>query len=528
MKNIRILPLMLPFGLLSIGVIALLINEQATQAAIFQANEWVINRFDWLLSVTSVLMVGTCAVAYFSSLGHVRIGGETAKPMLSAFSWFSITLCSTIAVGMLFWSTAEPIYHLYGPPESLGITPNTDAARTFALSTLFLHWSFTPYAIYMVPTLAFALAHHNLGKHYSVGGLLSPLFGRYTEGVWGQLIDAIALFALVAGMSSGLGQGLLTLAGGVNRFTGIETSPALLAIIATVVVVTVVASAVSGLLKGIRMFSNLNMIFFIALAGFVIVYGPTSYSLSAGVDGLGDYLTNFFSKSLFTGAISGDDWPEQWTNFYWAQWLAWAPIIALFLGYISRGYTVRQLILTAMVFPALFSAGWMVIFGGMSLQVDAASGGAVKEALDANGVESVIYYIFEQLPFSQFIIISFMIITFISFVTASDSSTEAMAAVCMKEEKKSGSDTQDSAAKTMVWLKIFMVGTVGFITWSMVSFSGIKGVKALANLGMLPGLVLGIGAMTTLWYLMARHTAATRPATTGRFNFHEGGDEHLQ
>ena len=528
MKNIRILPLVLPFSILFVGIISLLLNEQATQAAVLDANNWVISKFDWLLSITSVLMVATCAIAYFSSLGHVRIGGEAAKPMLSKFNWFSITLCSTIAAGMLFWSTAEPIYHLYGPPESLGIIPNTDAARTFAFSTLFLHWSFIPYAIYTVPALTFALAYHNLKKDHSVGGLLSPLFGRYTKGMWGQLIDAMALFSLVAGMSSALGQGLLTLAGGINKFTGIETSPMLLAIIATVVVATVVASAVSGLLKGILFLSSLNVVFFIALAVFVIIYGPTGYSVSAGVDGMGDYLTNFFNKSLFTGEIYGDDWPKWWTNFYWAQWLAWAPIIALFLGYISRGYTVREFILTVMVFPALFTIGWMTIFGGMSLQIDAATGGAVKATLDANGVESVIYYILEQLPFSRFIIISFVIITFISFVTAADSSTEAMAAVCLNKENKTDTGNQGPSDSTKLWLKVMMVSTIGFITWSMVSFSGIQGVKILANLGMLPGLIIGIGAMATLWYLIALHTNATRPVTTGIFNLDDDGEPQLK
>lgn len=512
MKRIRKVPFILPFGILFTGIIANLVNEEASQAVIMKMNNWVVGEFGWLLSISSVLFVLTCAVAYFSPLGHVRIGGENATPLLSKLNWFSITLCTTIAVGLLFWSTAEPIYHVYSPPESLGITPNTDEARKFAFSTMFLHWSFTPYAIYTIPALVFALSFYNLKKEKSIGGFLSPLFGRFTQGIWGQLIDAIALFAVITGIASGLGQGLLTLAGGLNRFVGVGTSPLVLAIIAALIIATVVVSAVSGLMKGIRILSDLNVKFFIGLAVFVIVVGPTGYSLSAGVDGFGDYTTNFFQKSFFTGELGDDEWPKWWTNFYWAQWLTWAPVSALFLGHIARGYTVRQFILTVMVFPALFSISWMTIFGGMSMYFDEMSGGAVKQILDENGVEGIIYYIFDQLPFSGIITFAFLIITFVSFVTAADSSTEAIAALCLKDDGDDN-ETMASASKTSFWLKVMIAGTIGFVAWSMTSFAGITGVKILANLGMLPSLLIVLGSMFTLWLMIARCTQATRPTT---------------
>ncbi|MDO6462167.1 BCCT family transporter [Granulosicoccaceae sp. 1_MG-2023] len=510
MNKIRKIPTVLPFGILFIGIIANLWDEEKYQSVILSINNWVIDTFGWLLSISSVLFVFTCAVAYFSSIGHVRIGGENAKPLLSRLNWFSITLCTTVAVGLLFWSTAEPIYHVYEPPVSLGIEPNTDAARKFAFSTLYLHWSITPYAIYCIPALVFALAFYNMRKEKSIGGLLSPLFGRFTQGVWGQLIDAIALFSLIAGVSSGLGQGLLTLAGGINKFVGVGSSPLVLAFIAALIVATVVASAVSGLMKGIRILSDLNLKFFIGLLVFVLVFGPTGYSLSAGVDGFGDYTANFFSKSFFTGELGNDDWPKWWTNFYWAQWLTWAPVTALFLGHISRGYTVREFILTVMVFPALFSILWMTVFGGMSIYLDEVSGGAIKQTMDQNGIESIIYYIFDQLPISSLITIAFIVIAFVSFVTAADSSIEAIATVCLEGEESEG---MDSRSKTTFWLKVVIASAIGFVAWSMTSFAGIKGVKILANLGMLPSLIIVLGAMFTLWSMIAKYTRLYRPET---------------
>ncbi len=513
MHRIRKIPIVLPFSILFVGIAANLINEEASQAVILQMNNWVIDEFGWLLSISSVLFVLTCVVAYFAPIGHVRIGGENAKPILSKLNWFSITLCTTVAIGLLFWSTAEPIYHVYAPPESLGIEPNTDAARKFAFSTLYLHWSFTPYAIYTIPALAFALSFYNLRKDKSIGGFLSPLLGRFAQGRWGQLIDAIALFSLITGMASGLGQGLLSLAGGVNKFIGVGTSPFVLAIIAALIIATVVASAVSGLLKGIRILSDLNMKFFVGLLVFVMVFGPTAFSASAGVDGFGDFTANFFQKSFFTGQLGDDDWPKWWTNFYWAQWLTWAPVTALFLGHISRGYTVRQFILTVMVFPSLFSIFWMTIFGGMSIYFDEVSGGAVKQTLDENGVESIIYYIFDQLPLSNVITLAFIVISFVSFVTAADSSTEAIAAVCLESDDSEENETMESTSKTSMWLKIMIASVIGFTAWSMTSFAGIKGVKILANLGMLPSLLIVLGAMFSLWLMISRYTAEARPAT---------------
>ena len=153
-----------------------------------------------MFSLCAFLSLCLCIWICFSKFGKVRIGGSKAEPLMSMWNWFSITICTTIAIGILFWSTAEPISHYAGLPSKIA-EPNTPAAATFALSTMYLHWSFTPYAIYCVASLMFAFAYYNMKKPFSLGSTVTPLIGDLATGKGGNVIDAVCLYALVAGMA---------------------------------------------------------------------------------------------------------------------------------------------------------------------------------------------------------------------------------------------------------------------------------------------------------------------------------------
>lgn len=495
LSNVRPIVFWGPFLLMLAAVFLSFVAPEAFLATTSEINSWTLDKLSWLYSLATFAFVGTIAFIYFSKLGSVRIGGESAEPIMSRWNWFAIALCTTVAIGILFWASAEPMYHVYSPPASSGIEPNSAEAKLFALSTLYLHWAFTPYAIYTLPAIAFALAYYNLGKSYSLGGMLSVMFGRHAEGAGGQVIDALALWALVAGMAASLGTGLLTVAGGLGSILGIETSAVLLAIVAIAIVGTFIASAATGLMNGIRILSDLNTKFFFVLAAFTFLCGPTIWLLSAGVDALGTYLSGFLERSLFTGAVAEDKWPQWWSNFYWANWLAWAPITALFLGRLGRGYTVREFIQTTMLAPSLFAIVWMTIFGGLAIYSDAESGGSLKASLDENGAESVVYALFEFLPFAPVLVIVFVLLSFISFVTASDSNCEAIASLC--EER-----TADDTRPTSLALKVIWGVLIGGIAWFMTATAGIDGIKMMSNLGGIAALFIVIGAMLCIWRMV--------------------------
>ncbi|MCB9745587.1 MAG: BCCT family transporter [Alphaproteobacteria bacterium] len=469
------------------------VDGEAFLAAVTGLNTWILDHFSWLFAGGTLFMVLTVAAVYASPLARVRIGGPEATPLLSPTRWFAVTLCTTVAVGILFWGPAEPLYHLHQPPESLGIAPNSEASARFAMSTMFMHWTLTPYAIYTVPALAFALAHYNHGEPYSLSSPLTLLAGERAHGGVGKLVDAVCLFALVAGMAASLGTGILTLSSGLGEVSSLDggSTPLRLAITAAVVG-TFVVSSVTGLLRGIRVLSTLNIRFFLVLAGYVLVVGPTSSLLSAGVEGVGEFALSFFPRSLMTGDLSGDPWPKAWTIFYWANWLAWAPVTAVFLGRVAVGYTVRQLIHVNLAATATFSGLWVCIFSGTSLYFDQQTGGALFATLQAEGPEAMVYAMFGHLPGAGLLTAAFLAVTFLSFVTAADSNTDAMSLLSLR-----GQSLDDEASS--VGLKVIWGATVGAVALIMISYAGIDGVKALSVFGGFPALFLILLIALGLW-----------------------------
>jgi choline-glycine betaine transporter len=455
-------------------------------------NAKVLDHFSWFFSFGSFYLLILILATYFSPLGKVKIGGKDAEPLLTKLRWFSITLCTTLAVGVLFWTTAEPIYHLNDPPFSWNLAPGTLEAAKFSMSAMMFHWSFTPYAIYAVPSLVFALAFYNSRLPFSIGSSLQPVFGDHVLGRNGQIIDTLALYALVAGMASSLGTGAITLVGGAGEFLDIQTSPLTLGIAVGLIVTTFVVSAASGLHHGIARLSALNAWLLLVLGVFVFIFGPTLFILAFGVEGLGAYLGNFFELSLFTGAASGDDWPQKWSVFNWAVWFAWAPIAALFLGKIGRGYTVREFIQINLFFPALFAIAWVSIFSGTAINIDMSQAGVLREVLNAQGPEKLLYFVFGQLPLSEIMTGVLIFIAFISYVTAADSNTDAIGNLCT-----TGFDA-DSEEKSGLGVKVLWGSIIGLVSWTMVSFVGIDGIKMLSNLGGLPAALIILATSLTL------------------------------
>ena len=439
-------------------------------------------------------MVVLIVIVYLSPLGAIRIGGQDAKPLLTKAKWFMLTLSTTTAVGVLFWTTAEPLYHVYSPPASLNIAPGTSEAHVFSMATMFLHWTITPYAIYAVPSIVAALVFYNLRHKLSIGSMLIPLIGKGYAEKFGGLIDTLAMFALVAGVASSLGTGSLTLSGGISQYIGGDSNPTRLAIVIFVIVATFVASAASGLHKGLVWLSALNTWIMLALGLFVLIMGPTLYIVSMGTESLGIYLQTFFQKSLFTGAAGQDSWPHSWTIFYWAVWFAWAPVTAVFLGKIGKGYTVKEFIRISMIYPALFSMVWICIFSGTTIYLDSQSGGALYQVLNNQGIEQVLYALLKQFPASGFIIAFLLFIAFVAFVTAADSSTDAIGNLCTKDFTADG-DVNGNALIKIVWGVI-----IGIMSWIMVAFIGIDGIKMLSNLGGLPGMLITLATAGSLIY----------------------------
>ncbi|EJE4203776.1 TPA: BCCT family transporter [Vibrio parahaemolyticus] len=479
------------FILVSALILSLVDLEQFT-AVTSALNSKVLELFSWLFSLGSFYLLVLVGLTYFSKLGDIRIGGENSTPRVTKPRWFMIVLCTTLAVGVLFWTTAEPIYHLHAPPESLGIEPGSANATLFAFSAMFLHWGPTPYAIYCVPALIFALAFYNQKMPFSISSSLRPVFGKALTPRVSDIIDALALYSLVVGMASSLGTGALTLLGGVSQFIELDRNALTLGTFIALIVATFVFSAASGLNKGIARLSKANFWMLIALFVFVLIFGPTVYMLSIGAEGLGAYLQNFFRLSLFTGQAANDPWPQWWSVFYWAVWFAWAPITAMFLGKIGRGYTVKEFIQVNLIFPSLFILFWVSVFSGTAVYLDTTTNGSLYNVLNNGGIEQLLYHIMDQLPMGGVTSFFLVLVAFISYVTAADSSTDAIGDLCTKDF------TSESDEDTALPIKIVWGTLIGLVAWIMVSTVGINGVKQLSNLGGLPATLIILACSLTL------------------------------
>ncbi|NMD71558.1 BCCT family transporter [Bacillus sp. DNRA2] len=481
MKNIRPIAFWPPVILFVAACVYNFQNQKGFTRMINDANSWLMSNFAWAFSLGVLIMLTVVIYLMFSKFGDVRIGGREAVPMLDDVRYFSITLTSVVAIGILFWATSEPLYHLTSPPQSLKITPNSPEAAVFSLSTLFTHWGFLPLAIYAVPSVMFAFSFYNMRKPYTLASTLTPIFGDKVLGKWSQVIDATCMYALIAGMAASLGTGVLSIAGGLKYLTGVQTGAFLWAMVDIAVVATFVISSITGLFNGIKKLSEINLAIFILLAVIVFVFGPTFFMLNLGVEAFANHLDTFFEKAAFTGAAAGDPWAGSWTIFYWCNWLAWAPISGMFLGRISYGHTIRKALFIQFVLPALFEIIWMVIFGGAAINMQL-SGGGLMEAMSA-GPEFAVYALLEKYPIAIFTIPVFVFCMFLSYVTGSDAFTTTLGGL-----STTGISPDDPEPSML--MKIFWGIVIGTVTWVMITSAGVDGIKMLSNLGGGPALIL--------------------------------------
>lgn len=445
---------------------------------------WILDRFSWLFCIVALLAVIITVVAYILPFGKVKIGGLKSQPLISYSNYVWIVLCTIMGAGLMLWACAEPLYHLYYPPANVTEGAMSAQAVVWSMETLFLEWSFTPMAITALVAVLFGFCFYNMKKSFSISSMLSPLFGDKVSLKLNSLVDGLCLFCLCAGLSSSLGSGIMLVSGGVNAVSGgAVTSGVNLWIISGIVIIAAfVISAATGLTKGIKTLSRINTWFYLALGIIVFLAGPTVYILNLCMESLGAYLSDFFRLSLMTSAASGDGWAQSWPVFYWCMALSWMPVSAVFLGRISRGFTVRQALNAMFIIPSVFCILWMSLFAGSSIYYEL-GGAEIMSVIQSQGLDAAVYEVLRQMPLSAIIIPLFLITAFISYVTSADSNTNAAAGLCCK-------GLQDGESESPVWIKIVWGITVGALSIVMLTAYDMEGMKKLATLGGLPAVFL--------------------------------------
>ncbi|MDG1520206.1 MAG: BCCT family transporter [Yoonia sp.] len=365
------------------------------------------NTGGWYLYVMAFYIVVCLALALIPSTGKIRLGGADSKPEFSSFSWFSMMFGAGIGIGMLTYATGEPIFHFGTNPDVImGETTASSADNVAAaMKWSFLHWGFSACGCYAIVGLALAFFSYSRGLPLTIRSGLTPLLGKSLEGPLGHVIDIVSVIATILGVSVTLGYGVSQFAAGLYNITGMEWlmndgNPTVVAMIVCLVIVMILStmSALSGVGKGIKWLSNINMGLSFFILAFFLIFGSTIFALTSLAQGIWDYLVNLPSMALTVYKGDGVEdsvatqlagWQGGWTIFYWAWWIAFAPFVGLFLARISKGRTIREYVLGAMIVPSLMCFVWFAFAGGTA--IDLTLNGSAGDAITGAGLSSQLF-----------------------------------------------------------------------------------------------------------------------------------------
>ncbi|MCM2579891.1 BCCT family transporter [Streptomyces meridianus] len=360
-----------------------------------------------------------------SRYGRITLGTEGEKPEFRTVSWVAMMFSAGMGIGLMFYGVSEPLSHFTDPPP--GTDPKTAAeAMETAMSTTLFHWTLHPWAIYAVVGLAIAYSTFRRGRKQLISAVFTPLIGKKrADGPAGKAIDILAIFATLFGSAASLGLGALQIGSGITQLGWMDKvgTGVLVAIIA-VLTVAFIASAVSGVAKGIQWLSNINMVLAVVLAVFVFVAGPTILVLNLLPTSVGGFLGDLPQLTARTEATGGDavaDWLSSWTVFYWAWWISWTPFVGMFIARISRGRTIRQFIGGVILVPSVVSLAWFAIFGGAAMKLK--DGGKLA---DESTPEGQLFGVLQQYPLATVMSLLVMILVGIFFVSGADAASIVM------------------------------------------------------------------------------------------------------
>ncbi|MDK2984611.1 MAG: glycine betaine transporter [Clostridia bacterium] len=474
--------------LLIFGTVILLgfINAKAFVDILWGYFEWLMVNLGWAIDLGALGFVIFSVVLMLHPIGKIKFGGQDAKPEFNTWNWWAMSLCAGMAMGIVMWPP-EALMHSISPAQGMNLEPGSHEAILWAMRTTFLHWTFTPYAIYVVCGVLIAYAHYNLKKPYAVSSALYPLLGERAFGATATIVDALTLFAITGGVAGSLGMGMMQLGSGLEFVFGIQPGPMVWVMIAVVIVASYTTSSVTGLNKGIKWLSDKNAWLFIALMVFAFVFGPKAFILNLTTQAFGQYINHFFEAMTFTDPFPGGDlWPQWWDMFWFTDWLSFAPIVGMFLARLCYGRTIREFLVVNMVMPAVFGIMWFGVFGSITVYSHYFGGADLAALMEQKGWEVLMLKIFDFLPLAN-IIRPIMIITiFISFVTLADSMTSTVSILSTTGYE------QLNTKEPPIGLKIFWGVLMGLTSIIFVFNGGLDGIKVVKTMAGIPILFLEI------------------------------------
>ncbi|MBG4899920.1 choline BCCT transporter BetT [Pseudomonas aeruginosa] len=439
------------------------------------AQTWASQTVGWYYLLAMTLYLIFVVVTALSGYGKIKLGADHDEPEFSYLSWAGMLFAAGISITLFFFCVSEPLTHFLQPPQ--GEAGTQEAARQ-AMELLFLHWGLHGWGVFALVAMALAYFAYRHNLPLALRSALYPLIGKRINGPIGYTVDCFGIIATVFGLGADMGFGVLQLNSGLDYLYAIpHTHPVQMALI-VLMMGAAISVAVSGVDKGIRILSDINMLLACSLLLFVLFAGPTQHLLNTLVQNVGDYLGHLPGKSFDLYAYGGpSDWLGSWTVFYWAWWIAWAPFVGLFIARISRGRTIREFVFGVLFIPLGFTLAWMSIFGNSALEQ--ALGGASELGRVAIEQPSMaLYQMLQNYPWSRAVITVTVLVSFVFFVTSADSGT-----VVLSTLSAHGGRADDGGPK---WLRVFWGSVTALVTGGLLFAGSIDALKSAVVLTSLP------------------------------------------
>ncbi len=422
-------------GVAALFVVFAIPFDQAVADIFGALTAWVAQNLGWfyILSVTSLLLflLGLAVSRY----GSIRLGADDSRPDYSNLTWFTMLFAAGIGTILMFWGVAEPVSHFANPPFE-GVSAGSDRAASDAMTVALYHFGLHTWTIFAMPGLAIAYFSYRHNLPMRISSLFYPILGERIYGPWGWSVDVIAVLGTLFGVATSLGLGTLQLNSGLSYLFGVPSTGWVQVLLIAVITSIAATSVALGLDKGVRRLSQINIVLALLLILFVLVIGPTVFIAEGMVQSIGDYFSALPWLSFWTQTYTESDWQRQWTLFYWAWTITWAPYVGIFIARISRGRTIREFVAGVLFAPTVFTLVWFGVFGLSAIHVEMNGTVALAEQVQQDPSVAIFAFL-EAFPLANVASLLSVIIIVIFFTTSSDSASLVIDMLTRRDDQPS-------------------------------------------------------------------------------------------
>ena len=407
-------------GILAV-FIALSIFVDGTQTVFSSILDFINEKLGWFYILDFNIFLIVAFYFAFSRYSKIKLGGPFALPEFSTISWYAMLLSAGLGIGLMFWGVAEPIFHFTSPPPYFeGVEAGSGAAGSAALATTYLHWGVHGWALYGLVALALGFFAYNRGLPLTFRSIFYPILGKKIYGTWGNAIDVLTVLATLFGLATSLGFGASQASAGLNKLFGLPDTTWFQVVLIVGITLLATISVVAGLDAGVKRLSELNIWLAGAFLIFVLLVGPTLFILSLFTQSLGNYIQVLPEFAFWNAAFTETQWQAWWTIFYWGWWISWSPFVGMFIARISKGRSVRELLLGVIILPSILCFLWMSVFGGSAIHLQMNGLRDVATAVNEN-VATALFDMLESFPLTGLVSFVGVLLLVSFFVTSSDS-----------------------------------------------------------------------------------------------------------